>query len=78
MQEQRSVIYIADNGFREYYKPSDRLFDAVAEGRMLILSPWEYDAGKRRVSREECVEMNRMAEEICAFSSHSPESDSGE
>ena len=78
MHEQRSVIYIADNGFREYYKPSDGLFDAVAAGRMLILSPWEYDAGKRRVSREECVAMNQMAEEICAFSSHSPESDSGE
>ena len=68
MQEQRPVIYIADNGFREYYKPSDGLFDAVAAGRMLILSPWPYDAAKRHVTREECVEMNRMAEEISSFS----------
>ena len=65
IEEKRPVIYIADNGFRDYYKPSDGLFDAVAAGRMLILSPWPYDADKRHVTREECVEMNRMAEEIC-------------
>lgn len=66
IKEKHPFIYIADNGFREYYKPSDGLFDAVAEGRVLILSPWEYDAGKKHVTRAECVEMNRMAEDICA------------
>ena len=66
IKEKYPFIYIADNGFREYYKPSDGLFDAVAEGRVLILSPWEYDAGKKHVTRAECVEMNRMAEDICA------------
>ena len=64
LAEEHPIIYIADNGFREYYKPSDGLFDAVAEGRMLILSPWEYDAGKKHVTREECIAMNKMAEEI--------------
>ena len=66
IKEKHPFIYIADNGFREYYKPSDGLFDAVADGRVLILSPWEYDAGKKHVTRAECVEMNRMAEDICA------------
>ena len=66
IKEKHPFIYIADNGFRDYYKPSDGLFDAVAEGRVLILSPWEYDAGKKHVTRAECVEMNRMAEDICA------------
>ena len=66
IKEKHPIIYIADNGFRDYYKPSDGLFDAVAEGRVLILSPWEYDAGKKHVTRAECVEMNRMAEDICA------------
>lgn len=66
IKEKHPFIYIADNGFREYYKPSDGLFDAVAEGSVLILSPWEYDAGKKHVTRAECVEMNRMAEDICA------------
>lgn len=65
LNEGRSVIYIEDNGFREYYKPSVGLFDSVAAGKVLILSPWEYDPKKKHVSREDWVEMNRMAEEIC-------------
>ena len=65
LKEGHPFIYIADNGFRDYYKPSDGLFDAVAAGRVLILSPWEYDPSKRHVSRAECVAMNQMAEEIC-------------
>ena len=65
LKEGRSVIVVADNGFGEYYKPSEGLFDSVAAGKVLILSPWEYDPKKKHVSREDCVEMNRMAEEIC-------------
>ena len=65
LAEEHPIIYIADNGFGDYYKPSDGLFDSVAAGRVLILSPWEYDPSKRHVSRAECVAMNQMAEEIC-------------
>ena len=65
INEQHPLILLADNGFREYYKPSDALFDACSAGRVLILSPWPYDAGKRHISREECVALNGMAEEIC-------------
>ena len=73
LREEHSVIYIADNGFGEYFKPSDGLFDAVDAGRMLILSPWPYDPHKRHVTRAECVAMNKMAEEICnALSSFVP------
>ena len=54
-----------------------RLFDSVAAGRVLILSPWEYDPAKRHVSRAECVAMNQMAEEICNYV-HSPEFNSGQ
>ena len=76
LKENLPFIYIADNGFRNYYKPQDSLFDAVAAGRVLILSPWEYDPLKKRVSRSDCVEMNKMAEEISTLSI-APESDSG-
>ena len=65
LREQLPFIVLADNGFREYYKPSDALFDACAAGRVLILSPWPYNVEKRRISREECVALNGMAEEIC-------------
>ena len=64
IKEHHQVIYISDNGFGEYYKPSDLLFDSVAAGRMLILSPHSYDAGKRRITRSECVLLNNLAEEI--------------
>lgn len=67
LKEKHPIIYIADNGFGKYYKPSAGLFEAVADGRMLILTPWTYDAKKKGVTRAECVEMNKMAEEICGF-----------
>ena len=65
LREQRPFIVLADNGFRDFYKPIDSLFDACAAGRVLILSPWPYDANKRHISRMECVALNEMAEEIC-------------
>ena len=46
-------------------RPFDALFDACAAGRVLILSPWPYTVEKRKISREECVALNQMAEEIC-------------
>lgn len=68
LKERLPFIYLADNGFREYYKPQDSLFEAVSEGWVLILSPWEYDNDKRHISRADCVALNKMAEEICTLS----------
>ena len=65
LHEDRPFILLTDNGFREYYKPTDALFDACAQGRLLILSPWAYDGGKRHITRADCVALNAMAEEIC-------------
>ena len=65
LKEQSPFILLTDNGFRDYYKPTDILFDACAAGRLLILSPWPYDGGKRHISRADCVALNAMAEEIC-------------
>lgn len=77
LAEEHPIILLTDNGFRDYYKPSDGLFDSVEAGHVLILSPWPYDPKKRRVSRADCVAMNGMAEEICdSLSSILTESDS--
>ena len=67
LKENLPFIYLADNGFRDYYKPSEALFDAVAAGSVLILSPWEYDPSKKHISRSDCVALNTMAEEICTL-----------
>ena len=74
LSEGHSVIYLADNGFGKYYKPSDLLFDAVANKQVLILSPWPYDPKKKHITRAECVALNQMAEEICTLSSNTPDS----
>ena len=66
LHDNRYIIYLSDNGFGNYFKPSDLLFDAVAAGRLLILSPWTYDPDKRTITRAECVALNQMAEEISA------------
>ena len=68
LKEKHAIIYIVDNGFGQYFKPSNALFDAVADGRLLILSPWPYDPKKKRVTRAECIAMNTMAEEIATSS----------
>lgn len=67
IKEQHPFIVLADNGFRDYCKPSGDIFDAVADGRVLVLSPWEHEAGKRHISRADCVALNKMAEEIAAL-----------
>ena len=67
LAEQHPFIVLADNGFRDYYKPPGDIFEAVAAGRALLLSPWPYDAGKRHISRADCVALNTMAEEIAAL-----------
>ena len=64
LKEQHPFILLTDNGFRDYYKPADALYDAVAAGRVLILSPWAYDAAKRHINRADCIALNAMAEEI--------------
>jgi hypothetical protein len=67
LEEKLSFILLADNGFRDYYKPTDALFDACAEGRVLILSPWQYDADKRHITRNDCVALNEMAESFLQY-----------
>ena len=64
LKENRFVILLADNGFGKFFKPSDALFDAVAQGRLLILSPWQHDPDKRHITRPDCVALNGFAEEI--------------
>lgn len=65
LKEQKPFILLTDNGFRDYYKPSDNLFEACAAGRLLILSPWPYDGTKRHISRADCMALNAMAEDVC-------------
>ena len=37
----------------------------VREGRALILAPTSYDPDKRYLSREDCIALNKIAEDLC-------------
>ncbi len=48
-QELLPVIEVMDNGFSDRYKPTGKAFYAVAEGRRLEVSPWEYEYRRREL-----------------------------
>lgn len=58
------LIYLRENGFPELYKPAGESFEACSEGRLLQISPWDYHMQRRIISREQCLMLNRLAEEI--------------
>lgn len=58
------VILLLENGFGEFAKPGGRLFDACAEGRLLLLAPWEHHTDQRAIKRQQCEELNAMAHSI--------------
>ena len=67
LREGLPMIYILDNGLPigAKYKPPGSLIEAIAEGRLLLLSPWPHPVpNKGRCSRAECTAMNAMAEAI--------------
>ncbi|MGM9693384.1 MAG: transposase [Alloprevotella sp.] len=58
------IILLRENGFPKIYKPSGESFDACAKGLLLQISPWEFHTEKRTITREQCLELNKMAELI--------------
>ena len=47
LQELLPVVEVMANGFSERYKPVGKAFYAVAEGRRLEVSPWQYEYRQR-------------------------------
>ena len=61
------VVLITDNGFSERYHPSQQRFTHCAEGRMLLVTPWQYQyRGKDdSISVTFCKTMNCVAQALC-------------
>jgi hypothetical protein len=55
------TVVIMPNGFTPYSKPKGEQFEACAEGRLLMLSPWSHHNEKRPLTRNQCHAMNMMA-----------------
>ena len=60
------VITLKNKGFSPLYKPGGKLFDQCAAGNLLMLAPtaWPYQPGEKRLTREDCCIMNRIAQII--------------
>ena len=59
------VIVLQENGFAPLAKPGGRRFDACAQGRLLMLAPWEHHNDRRVIKRGQCLDLNEMARVIC-------------
>lgn len=62
------IIYIVPNGFGERFSPKGLLHTLCGEGRLLIIAPFEHCFARKVVTREVCVKMNKLAQEIAAYS----------
>lgn len=58
------LIVLLENGFSPLYKPPGRYFDACAAGRLLMLAPFPYHKERRTITREQCLELNTLAQAI--------------
>ena len=58
------LIVLRENGFPPLYKPAGESFDACSNGSLLQISPWEYHMNRSIISREKCLQLNRLAELI--------------
>ena len=58
------LIALRENGFPPLYKPAGESFAACSQGTLLQVCPWEYHMNRRTISREQCLQLNRLAEWI--------------
>lgn len=67
LSEGHSVIVLVDNGFAEYAQCPGGLYDYCVNGQVLVLAASElgHEDRKGAISREECMWLNGLAEEIC-------------
>lgn len=59
------TIVIVENGFTPLSKPRGEQFYACAKGQLLMLSPWDHHNEKKKLTAEQCQQMNLMALELC-------------
>ena len=62
-----SVVALQNKGFSSLYKPGGRLFDRCAAGNLLMLAPvaWPYQPGEKRMTRQDALTLNRIAQLVC-------------
>lgn len=66
------VIILRENGFAPLAKPGGQRFDACAQGRLLLLAPWQHHNTRITIKREQCQALNAMAAAIATQLGQSP------
>ena len=61
-------IILLDKGLNPRGKPYGERFEACAEGRLLLLSPFPCSYSKKIISRQECLQLNALAKAIAEAS----------
>ena len=59
------LIAIIPRGFGPYFKPSGAYFDACADGKLLMLSPFPQITKTEKLTRERCFGINAVAAALC-------------
>ncbi len=58
------LVALRNMGFAKLQKPAGRLFDACAEGRLLLLAPaaWPYSTQEKPMTRRDATALNRICQ----------------
>ena len=65
MAEGIPLVVLLLKGFSPYFKPQPRYFEACAEGRLLMLTPYPFQNEKITDMRQRCLHLNDIAARIC-------------
>lgn len=73
LNESLPIIVLLPHGFSEYYKPIGKFMEACAHGNMLFLSEASEGSPHNGISREMCIKLNAIAEEMMEWSKSNKE-----
>jgi len=59
------LIFLTPWGFNAFSRPGHQYYEACAEGRFLILAPWEHQNQRLPLTRDMCLSLNTMTAAIC-------------
>ena len=65
LEAQLPLIFLTPWGFNSFSRPGHQYYEACAQGRFLILAPWEQQNQRIPLTREMCQSLNAMTAAIC-------------
>ena len=60
-------IQLLENGFSPMWKSGGEMFNACANGQVLLVAPWPYHSDRNTITRDQCNRLNDLAALICTM-----------